>query len=407
MHFAFSVMLSSGNPDDLEYVKFLQMIADSGQTRLPDNPNAAPCSVGIQRACMVHYLYFLNPKVHVDPFLATRLMMLYTGTCGPSDRLLLQVFHTMDTIMNFSDAVKIALYSFTYEPDMHMNFCTQGVEGLKILLSGKTFGISIKHMFPESFDYAPADAKSIFAYMQYCNTSACTTSPYAVYDPLFMLPVLMDMTSRKLVDIKVLTENHCIGYVIMCLGFGGSVYEMARRTLVQLGALFEGSRYKERDMIRLLLYNLHYMIEDLEISRASSPGDDATSKQIFPRIIATVYASLIQVLANPGHFLYELAIRYVTEAPVMKIPSLGQVEIPLYRLLLPSSNVDTYARATNWMLNVLVMALKAKEDATAYERRYVFEIVQTLVSNAYVADSTKKLVKELLDQARNILAMSR
>ncbi|KAK9348665.1 hypothetical protein V1522DRAFT_433719 [Lipomyces starkeyi] len=405
MHLAFSLMLTSGNPDDLEYVKFLQMIADSGQTCLPDDPNTVPGSISIQRACMVHYLYFLNPKVHVDPFVATRLMMFYTGTCGPSDRLLLQVFHTMDTFMNLSAAVKIALYTFTYEPNMQMNFCTLVAEGLEILLSGKTFGISIKHMSPESFDYAPADAKSISAYIEYCDT-LCTTGPYAVYDPLFMLPVLMDMASRKLVDIKVLTENHCIGYVIMCLGFRGSVYEMARRTLVPLIALFEDSRYKERDMIRLLLYNLHYMIEDLETSRASSSGDNATSDHI-PRIIATVYANLIPVLANPGHFLYESAIRYVTEAPVMKIPSMQPVEIPLYRLLLPSSNVDTYARATNWMLNVLVMALKAKEDATVYERTYVFEIVQTLESNAYVADSTKKLVKELLDQARNILAMSR
>ncbi|KAK9367040.1 ribosome 60S biogenesis N-terminal-domain-containing protein [Lipomyces kononenkoae] len=406
MNFAFSLMFTASKPGDLEYVKFLQMIAESGQKYLSDSPTTEPSSLSITRACMVHYLYFLNPQSHVDAFVATRLMMLYSGTCGPADRLLLSVFHTMDTLMNLSASVKIASYRFTYDVNMQMTFCDQVAQGLEFVLSGKTFGNSIKHMSNENFQYSSAHAKSVSAYMDHCNTAKCATNPYAVYDPLFMLPVIMDIASRGLVDAKLLTENHCIGYVINCLGKGGSVCEMARRTLIQLIKLFENSRYKERDMICLLLYNLHYLVEEFEKSQAASSADKATPMHI-PPIIATVYANLIPVLANPGHFLYESAIRYLTEAPVPKLlESTKQLDIPLYRVLLPSGDVDGYSRATNWMLNVLVMALKSKEDAIIYERKYVFEIAQTIETNAFVADSTKKLVKELLDRARNILAMS-
>ncbi|KAK9322239.1 ribosome 60S biogenesis N-terminal-domain-containing protein [Lipomyces orientalis] len=238
MQFAFSLMLTES--DDLEYAKFLQMIAEKGETCLKDYPNIVSSPIRIQHACMIHYLYFLNPTAHVDSFLATRLMMLYSGTCGPSDRLLLQVLHRMDAHGSLNAAVKIALYSFVNEPNsMRVSLCKKAAEGLEILLSGKTFGSSIKHMLPDNFDYAPAVGRSISAYMEYCETKTFSNNPYAVYDPLFMLPAIMDMVSRKLVDIKLLTENHCIGYVIMCLGCGGSVNAMARRTLVQLIALYE------------------------------------------------------------------------------------------------------------------------------------------------------------------------
>ncbi|KAK9252348.1 ribosome 60S biogenesis N-terminal-domain-containing protein [Lipomyces tetrasporus] len=404
MQFAFSLMLTES--DDLEYAKFLQMIVENGETCLKDYPNTVSGPINIQHACMIHYLYFLNPTAHVDSFVATRLMMLYSGTCGPSDRLLLQVFHRMDAHVSLNSAVKIALYTFVNEPNsMRVSLCKKAGEGLEILLSGKTFGSSIKHMPVDIFDYAPAVGRSTSAYMEYCETKRFSSNPYAVYDPLFMLPAIMDMISRKLVDIKILTESHCIGYVIMCLGCGGSVYAMARRTLVQLIALYEDTRYKERDMIRLLLYNLHYITEDFGVSQSSELGDDVTVKHI-PRIVAMAFANLIPVFANPGHFLYEAAIRYMTQTPVVKIhESMQRVDIPLYRQLLPSGNVDLYARETNWILNVLIMALKAKEDVTVYERSFVFEVVQTVESNAYVADSTKKLVKELLDQARDILAV--
>ncbi|KAK9235370.1 ribosome 60S biogenesis N-terminal-domain-containing protein, partial [Lipomyces kononenkoae] len=237
MHFAFSLMLTASNPGDLDYVKFLQMIAE--RKYLPDGPNIEASSLSTTRSCMIHYLYFQNPQFHVDAFVASRLMMLYGGTCGPSDKLLLSVFHTMDTLMNLSASVKLAVYTFVYDVNMEMTFCKQVAEGLEILLSGKTFGNSIKHMSSENFDYSSAPAKSMSAYMDYCDTIDCTTNPYAVYDPLFMLPVIMDIASRRLVDAKLLVDNHCIGYVIMCLGIGGSVYEMARRTLIQLVTLFE------------------------------------------------------------------------------------------------------------------------------------------------------------------------
>ncbi|KAK9322240.1 hypothetical protein V1517DRAFT_324154 [Lipomyces orientalis] len=117
-------------------------------------------------------------------------------------------------------------------------------------------------------------------------------------------------------------------------------------------------------MIRLLLYKLHYMTEDFEVSQASALGDDVVVEHI-PRIIAMAFSNLIPVCANPGHFLYEAAIRYITHTPVVKIhESMERADIPLYRQLLPSSKVDLYARETNWILNVLIMALQAREVCT-------------------------------------------
>ncbi|KAK9469387.1 hypothetical protein V1512DRAFT_269019 [Lipomyces arxii] len=377
--------MSVGNKKDLEYVKLLQMIIEN--TNLYKSCEANLLSRMIE---IIHTLYFCDSNAHKDPHIASQLVMLYDGTTSESQQLLLQVLYWMDAVVNLNSALNATLYSFKQDTHQNSGFLVSRLANeLELSFSGRRFGSSIKYIpLLLKFDITPISSPDRL------DANFDKRSVPLAYDPWFALPAIMDMSLRQLMDLKQLATNHCIGYVIMCLSGSGQVYTMARQVLLQLITMAETSRYRERDLLRLLLYKVHYLCEDFEVAGQSGK---------IPHAVRAALANLVSVVINPGHFLFEQAIRYITQAPFIKLADTPQqMEIPLYRTLIPSTDYNNYVKETNWMINVLLMGLLSDEDVAMYERQFVFETVQTVAGSAYAAKSTKKLVDELLVKAKSL-----
>ncbi|KAK9446396.1 ribosome 60S biogenesis N-terminal-domain-containing protein [Limtongia smithiae] len=378
---AFAVAVGTAR-ENLEYAKFLQMIVDHAKSPLKTLADDDSCNMLV---CMVHYLFFLDAKSQSTKHLAEQVLRIYGGTKSGADRLLLEMLHALDAAVNVG-AVMVAAEYCTFSRGEGRRAVIHGggskSDGVELVLSPEVFGNSIKLGIPSEDDYTRVALTGTVAYEEFCGASAET----ATYDPLFMLPLLtaIVVAPRRLVDAKGLIENHCVGYIIACMGCSGRVGEMARAGIACIIGMLEDKEYRERELVRALLYRVYY-------TPATRRGRG---------IALRVYANMVPVLANAGHYLHDAVARYLTrhvdEAG-------GSTEIPLERQLLQSENVDDNTRMTNWMLRVLSMALGSKEDAEVYEREFVFEVAQSLASGAYAAGSTKALVAELVDRGREVV----
>ncbi|KAK7205256.1 ribosome 60S biogenesis N-terminal-domain-containing protein [Myxozyma melibiosi] len=380
--FVLNLMIGSSH-QYLEYRKFFQMILAQHASEVGLGRESQLLN-GI--VCTLHHLYFLNPKEQSKASLtATKLIQYYSGTCKASDRLLLEVLHSLDASSNISTDLKIDTFSFSHEDAV---FYVVAPGHCELSFSPKIFRSSLRLLSgTEKDSYNSEKLRSSNEYMEFASAKETekVDSSHLMYDPLFVLPAVADMISRKLVDVNSLVSNHCLSYVIICLGIEGPIAAMARKILILVISLIDETNYKERDVLRTMLYSLHFAVAD----NALSPKPRFT-------IILTALAHLVPVLSNAGHYLFDYALQYVTKSPFIDLS-----DIPLQKTLLPSADVDDYAKVTNWFLNVLTTSLRRCKDLTVYEEAFVFEIAQTITSVSTTWESTKALSSSFLDNARS------
>ncbi|KAK9378936.1 uncharacterized protein V2V93DRAFT_327878 [Kockiozyma suomiensis] len=371
------MMSSSQQPHNLEYQKFLQMLLNNDQSRSQES-GGFPYYI----ICAMHFLYFLDPKEQSKASMMTpKILQFYSGTYNPADRLILEIIYSLDASVNISSEMRIESYSFPQEQKKLYNFAVGHCE---MSFSSKVFRNSIKTLSNKSGAYSYQKFETVMEYIAVIEKFTDSQEQDLVYDPLFVLPAIADMVSRKLVSVNSMVDSHCLSYVVICLGLNARVAGMARKILNSSISLIDESHYKEKDLTRTTLYSLYYATSDPTLIKN-------------PRfsIILTIIANMIPILSNVGHFLFDRVLQYVT-----KSPTIDTSDIPLLRTLLPASEVDNYGKATNWMLNMLISSMKRCSDLTIYEDEFIFEIVQTIQSVSTSWDSTRALSSALLSHAR-------
>ncbi|KAK9477709.1 hypothetical protein V1514DRAFT_282563 [Lipomyces japonicus] len=378
---------------ELEYVKFFQTLIFN-----KNNPiYATPCLPGATVTTVVgviHDLYFMRPESFTDPSLALQIMTAYGGSLSVTDRSLLRVLRKMDAIMNLNSMAVIVAYGFNHRAASgnHDRFIGAGLDGAgEVKFDGRMVSNSVRQL-----------SRTIL------NKKSNDDELHEIYDPEFTLPAIADMVARNLVEFKQLIDNNLLGYVIVCLTLDGTSYFMAKKILVQLINDLQESKFKERDLIRSLLYKLFNLIHEIDnhskhLLYLTSDHHDrqslANNGNKISAVFATLLAGITTVISNPGHFLFDTAVKFVTGHAEFSIRQ-SQAEIPLLRELIPNTNVDEQVKHTNWMLHVLIGGLKSEPDLKLYQKNFVIEIALSVESNAFAADSTRRLVRELIEQGR-------
>lgn len=218
------MMSSSQQPHNLEYQKFLQMLLNNDQSRSQES-GGFPYYI----ICAMHFLYFLDPKEQSKASMMTpKILQFYSGTYNPADRLILEIIYSLDASVNISSEMRIESYSFPQEQKKLYNFAVGHCE---MSFSSKVFRNSIKTLSNKSGAYSYQKFETVMEYIAVIEKFTDSQEQDLVYDPLFVLPAIADMVSRKLVSVNSMVDSHCLSYVVICLGLNARVAGMARKIL--------------------------------------------------------------------------------------------------------------------------------------------------------------------------------
>lgn len=145
---------------------------------------------------------------------------------------------------------------------------------------------------------------------------------------------------------------------------------------------------------------------------AKATEDGRAGLKPIPTIVGVFLAQAVQVLSNPGHFLYEKVNELLLRRPLLDLydlPYLLQISI--------LTAGDEYQKEISWILNVLAAGLRTEEvrcfriqygycltehdrlivqDLNIYRKRNIFGSCLSLYISPYCFDNIKEKIMELL-----------
>ncbi|KAI9840155.1 MAG: hypothetical protein M1837_001868 [Sclerophora amabilis] len=189
-------------------------------------------------------------------------------------------------------------------------------------------------------------------------------------------------------DVEQAVEDGDIGKVIMCLCSSEiGIRKQALSNIARCIATLESSKYAEKDMVTLLLQEIHHTAKE------------SIDSHSFPSYLSSFAVKALQVEINPQHWLYGKINRFLHERPIWDV---GKVPL-LQKVLLHPPDVDgAHYDETRWMLEVVIDGLRTKTDLDAYRQSHVFERFLALTSSPYLASDLSKEINRLLCRASYI-----
>ncbi|KAK9453260.1 ribosome 60S biogenesis N-terminal-domain-containing protein [Dipodascopsis uninucleata] len=395
-------LITMSNSSQLEYRKFLQMICYNNKIPLLYKESYSERLI-FDLVCMIHRLYFLNPEANIDKQLMVRILLFQGASCSPADILLVDVLRHLEHTIGISVLGFINSYRFGQQSSSFSNPMFElNQNNVEACFNGRQFGISVK-CISEEYMLAPKTSfgQSSKIYETFWKATQNLENKSQLYHPLIVLPFLMDMVYNELVDVKLLVDNNCISYIIVCLSLDSGASLMARKILGPLIKMVEDSYYKERDILKLLLYKIYTSLMSKNEGPVISHDKLIEDPTKFSHITTSFLANLVSIVTNPGHLLYDKILNYLTGSYRFDFDP-SKFDTPILRSLIPSATINGATRETNWVLNIVTTGLKNKEDLLIFQRSFIFEIIQTIATGVYTAESTRKIATDLLSQARYI-----
>ncbi|KAL9127793.1 MAG: hypothetical protein Q9217_003399 [Psora testacea] len=175
-----------------------------------------------------------------------------------------------------------------------------------------------------------------------------------------------------------------IGDLSVCLC---SQHEAIRKeTLMNIHSFMSGLKacgFNERRQIYLLLGEL---AETAAVIVAEQP---------LPYFVGALAAALLSVLADPLHFMYTKASKFLNKGPqwdVAKLPSYWVAQVMLHE---PTDNEGHY-QEIQWLLNVLIDGLRTPVDMEIYRRSNILERLLSMSASPTLPNACFEKVVDLL-----------
>ncbi|KAK9471646.1 uncharacterized protein V1510DRAFT_186992 [Dipodascopsis tothii] len=299
----------------------------------------------------------------------SRMLLAYGGSLCDADRLILRALQKSETSSDKSLLNQISLWSLARQHTGSL--FRDSFNEIEVILTTERLQCSIKHLYA-SWDGDHSDI------VEKCAPSLKHLS--LIYDPEFLLPVLTNIIRNNYAEPKSLIDSGAIGYLIVCLALepklkGASIY-----ALTSFLYAVESSSYRERDIVRMFLYKLLIPLCEAQNEEVRLTG---------PVVIGI--AQTLAVVANPAHFLYYKAVRYISS-----VQWIDYSEIPVYKGIMSFEASSETDRELKWLLMIVMSGLKTRADIDLLQRFYVFENLQSLESNPFLNKSSRVLLRQLL-----------
>jgi nucleolar pre-ribosomal-associated protein 1 len=192
--------------------------------------------------------------------------------------------------------------------------------------------------------------------------------------------------STKEID-SVIEEGHAKSLLLLLSSRTLSARKEALTNLAKLSHKLKESTYPEKDQIWILLSEL---AETARPHIATAP---------LPNTITAFAAQALSVLQDPLHCLYEKLNGFLQMGPTWALD-----KIPLMqRILSTAPNIDdAYYLELDWLVTYLLAALRTEADLKIFYQRRVFETLQTLYDNPYLARGLREKITRVFYRATTI-----
>ncbi|KAK8782786.1 hypothetical protein V5799_015872 [Amblyomma americanum] len=205
-----------------------------------------------------------------------------------------------------------------------------------------------------------------------------------LYDPRFVLPLLYTLLSpESLVNCRQIVETRCLSLILMSLS--SEVFEvrcLGCNLVMLLHHHLQGSRFALSS----------FWLSVLETLRNAAT---VTCPHV-PCLVAGYLASAIDVISDPGHYMFNAVVAFLLAKPVLDIANVPDFYKMFYNYK------DEHYLKRNWLLGVVADYLRCGLDFHLCKRRYVFNILLTFFMSPLCQKNTKEIILRILIAAVKI-----
>ncbi|XP_049273077.1 nucleolar pre-ribosomal-associated protein 1 [Rhipicephalus sanguineus] len=206
----------------------------------------------------------------------------------------------------------------------------------------------------------------------------------SLYDPRFLLPLLFTLlTPESLVNCRQIVETRCLALILMSLS--SEVFEvrcLGCNLVMMLHHHLQGSRFTMSALWLSVLETLR------NAATVTCPH--------VPCLVSGYLVSAIDVISNPGHFMFNAVADFLLAKPVLDIENM-----PDFYKMFYNYRLEHYMKR-NWHLEVMVDYMRCGLDFHISKKRYIFNILLTFFMSPLCPKNTKELILKLLIAAAKI-----
>ncbi|XP_037281588.2 nucleolar pre-ribosomal-associated protein 1 [Rhipicephalus microplus] len=206
----------------------------------------------------------------------------------------------------------------------------------------------------------------------------------SLYDPRFLLPLLFTLLApESLVNCRQIVETRCLSLILMSLS--SEVFEvrcLGCNLVMMLHHHLQGSRFNMSTVWLSVLETLR------NAATVTCPH--------VPCLVTGYLVSAIDVISNPGHFMFNAVADFLLAKPVLDIEN-----VPDFYKMFYNYRVEHYMKR-NWHLEVMGDYMRCGLDFHISKKRYIFNILLTFFMSPLCQKNTKELILKLLIAAAKI-----
>lgn len=399
---------------------------------------------------LLWYLIKSNKKV-ANTDLLLKVIKMYRGTNRGSDSVLKRILVELEETLRTSWAEYVTTWDFVEELDLKnvgiipdLVISTPGIaNGLTINLNKSILTNTIRNFNPfenvNVVDYEGKNKREEWnqwikfqeihsVYDNFVNGEPIYDIEFILLlicnnDELFNMKIEEDSTAVIVVNLRALIDSGLFQLCVMSLGHESktiqqiaskllaSAYKWNNTELEMIEKFREQksrpnntsapngvseetevklSQFKERSMFKVVLGNILFTIQDKESELKPST------------LVMVMWGHLMPILANPAHFLYEKAYRFLLLGSKIK-----PFELPLYKSITEQQkdqygteeNDDSdYYKEMEWILTTITDSVTSNEDLKVLKRANIFEYVMNLSQSPFVKANVMELIKKFIEK---------
>ncbi|KAF3926571.1 hypothetical protein AA313_de0204070 [Arthrobotrys entomopaga] len=381
-----------GGVEDAKYLqhsKLLQAVLLSSQTALSTSfQDPVKEKERYRLAYIIRKLFFAVKAAHSTITTLDGILGVYNGSNDAVDGVLLEILISMEGCMGQSILERIIAVEFGEEGERFAERDGKG-RGVKIQLSERRVARSVESFFGRKIGFEGCEGLKEF--MGRCEKLGDEEERRATFDVGFLGALVMQGLSGEKeetkLDVKDVIEKGLLSVMIVALASENAEERaMAEAVVVSVIGRLEGiadgkSRgYKERIEVLHLL---------CKISAGLVVFDDGNGvkERGIPTITAVVLAKMVNIVANPGHWLYEKVMTWL-----LSRGNVDLAELPMVKESFLRSEGEAYWKEVLWGVEGLAAGMKGPADVEICRKRGVFE--EVLGMYASISSSTGGKGKE-------------
>lgn len=380
--------------------KLLQIFVNNTNNILAKLPKVEESPIRFQSALLIHTLFYLDRTVSSTMTLLNQLLVFYLGSIRAEDLLLKDVLVAIEKKTTKSWVYEVSNWDFLDEISQK-DLDLIGEERL-IIRDKSSFVVALNKNFVRNTVNNLSGSPKLPTSKKYSDYNefslSCFTGSYheTIYDSEFLMLVILnneeliyESDGKMKFNLKKLIDSGFFQFVVASLANQAvrGISKVILNGILKYTSQTE-TTFKDKNIIKVYVASI---LHTLKVADHSTP------------LVWYIIGSFANIIANPGHFLYERTFRYVLSTPVIKA-----YEIPLFHtIMLCLSNEDAieednYYKQVSWMVDQLMFGTRTTTDLKVLKYKDVIEWVLNLTNSKYAGSQLRSKVLRLLYEIQKI-----